>query len=261
MELDWFTLIAQVVNLLVLIGLLKHLLFGRIVRAMNEREATIAGRLEDAARTRAAAEQEAQRFRTRRRELEEEREQVLAQSREQAEALRQELMDAARLEADNAQLQWLEALQRERQELLHEFRENLGQAVFTLASEGLKALANADLEEQILKVFVQRLQALEPEKREEIVAAVRDSDLEVELRTAFPLAPQAREQLSRSLREQLDDSVDVRFTTAPELICGVELRVRSHRIVWNLDSYLEGVQARVFEGLDESARKHAQAIR
>jgi F-type H+-transporting ATPase subunit b len=61
------------------------------------------------------------------------------------------------------------------------------------------------------------------------------------------------------LREQLDDRVSVRFTTAPELICGIELRVSSQRIVWNLDSYLEGVQASVFEGLEESARKHADS--
>jgi F-type H+-transporting ATPase subunit b len=259
MELDWFTLIAQVVNLLVLVALLKHFLFGRIVRAMGEREATIAGRLDDAARRRASAEEEAELFRGRRRELEEQREQMLAQARKEAESLREELMDAARLETESAQLQWLEALQRERQALLQDFREKLGQAVFTLASQGLKELANADLEEQVLKVFVERLQALDPAKREEIVAAVRDSDFEVEIRTAFPVTPQTREGLSRCLREHLDDSVDVRFTTAPELICGIELRVPSHRIVWNLDSYLEGVQARVFEGLDESARKHAHA--
>ena len=78
MQVDWFTLIAQVVNLLVLVGLLKHFLFGRIVRAMNEREATIAGRLEEAARGRALAQQEAESLRAKHRELEEQREQILA---------------------------------------------------------------------------------------------------------------------------------------------------------------------------------------
>lgn len=261
MELDWFTLIAQVVNLLVLVGLLKHFLFGRIVRAMNEREAKITTRLEEAARARASAEQEAQLLRTKRRELEEAREQILAQAKAEAEAHRQELMDAARLEAENQQLQWLEALKLERQELLQEFRENLGQAVFTVASRGLKELANADLEEQILKIFVERLAALDPAEREAIVETARGSNLEVEIRTAFPLPPQAREKLSHSLRQYLDDSIDLRFITAPELICGIELRVPSHRIVWNLDSYLEGMEARVFEGLDESARNHAQVAR
>jgi F-type H+-transporting ATPase subunit b len=59
------------------------------------------------------------------------------------------------------------------------------------------------------------------------------------------------------LRHLLDDSVDVRFTTVPELICGIELRADSHRLVWNVDSYLEGLEDRVFAALDESDRTHA----
>jgi F-type H+-transporting ATPase subunit b len=257
-ELDWFTLIAQVVNFLVLVWLLKHFLYDRIVRAMNEREAKIARRLQEAAQQRASAEQEAELFRTKNRELAEQRDQMLARAKEEAESHRQQLMEAARLETEAAQVQWLEALERERQGLLQDFRERLGQHVFALARHGLQELANADLEEQILNVFVERLQTLDPAEREAIVVAVRDSDREVEIRTAFPVLPEARKGLSRSLREQLDDSVDVRFTTVPELICGIELRAHSQRLVWNLDSYLEGLEARVFEVLDESAKKHAK---
>lgn len=261
MQVEWFTLIAQVVNLLVLLGLLKHFLFGRIVRAMNEREATIMGRLDEAARGRASAEQEAELFRARSRELEAQREQILARTEEQADAHRGQLMEAARREIEKMQIEWLDALERERQQSLQSLRENLGQAVFTVARKGLQELANADLETQIVEVFVRRLQTLDAAEREAIAAAVRDSEHPMEVRTAFPLGPQAREDVSSSLRQQLGDSVEVRFITAPELICGIELRAQSHRIVWNLDSYLEGAEARVFEELNESARKHATAAR
>jgi F-type H+-transporting ATPase subunit b len=257
MSNDLFTNNQQVVNFLVLVWLLKHLFYGRIVRAMDEREAKIAARLKEAARKQASAEQEAELFRTRNQELEEQRDEMLARAREEAEAHRQQLMDAARVEAETAQIQWLEMLKRERQALLQDFRERLGQEVFALTRHGLKELANVDLEEQIRKVFVERLQTIDPAEREAIVAAVRDSAHEVEIRTAFPVSPEARERLSRSLRQQLDDSVAVRFTTVVELICGIELRAGSHRFVWNLDSYLEGLEARLFDALDESAKKHA----
>jgi F-type H+-transporting ATPase subunit b len=257
-EIDQFTLIAQVINFLVLVWLLKRVFYGRIIGAMNEREVRIAGRLEEAADQRESAEQEAKLYRTRNRELEEQRGQLLAQAREEAESHRQELLEAARQETERAQVQWLETLNRERQELLRDFRERLGQEVFKLSRQGLKELANADLEEQILKVFVERVETLDAAEREAIATTIRDSDHAVEIRTAFPVDPEARECLSRSLRQKLDDRVGVRFTTAPELICGVELRAHSHRLVWNLDSYLEGLEARVFEALDESAKKLAQ---
>lgn len=259
MELDWFTLTAQIINFLVLVWLLKRFLYGRIIQAMNEREAKIAHRLEDAARMRAEAEREAELFRTRNRELEEQREQWLTRAREEAEAYRQQLMEAARKEVEAAQAQWLESLERERQELLRELRERLGQQVFAFARHALKELANAELEGQMLKVFVERLQSLAPTERDALIAAVRNSDSQIDVRTAFPVLPEVRECLSRSLREQLDDNLDVRFTTVPELICGVELQADSHRLTWNLDSYFEGLEAQVFDLLEERAQKDAKA--
>ena len=37
MLIDWFTVIAQIINFLILVALLKHFLFNPIVSAMNER--------------------------------------------------------------------------------------------------------------------------------------------------------------------------------------------------------------------------------
>lgn len=259
MELDWFTLVAQIVNFLVLVGLLKHFLYDRIIGAMNEREAAIAGRLDEAARARESAEREAESFRSRNRDFEAQREQMLARAADEAGSLRQQLMEDARLEAEKAQAQWLETLQRERQGMLQDFRERVGQGVFALASHGLKELADADLEEQILKVFVERVRTLDPAQRETIVGAVRGSSREVELRTAFPVHPNAQVELARSLRQHLDDGIELRFTTVPELICGVELRAHSHRLAWNLNAHLESLEARVFAELDEKAGNHAEA--
>src|SRR5690606_13100345 len=98
MAIDWFTLVAQVINFLVLVGLLKHFLYDRIIGAMNEREAQIAGRLDDAAHERESAAGEAAQFRSRNREFEAQREQFLAEASDEAASLRQQLMEEARLE-------------------------------------------------------------------------------------------------------------------------------------------------------------------
>ncbi|MCC7040654.1 MAG: F0F1 ATP synthase subunit B [Burkholderiales bacterium] len=256
---DWFTLIAQIVNFLLLVWLLKHYLFARVVRAMNEREASIASRLEAAARTHASAEQEAETFRTRNREFEEERDEMLARAREEAASHRQQLLEAARRDVDNAQAEWLAMLNREREDLLLDFRERLSGGVVAVARQGLRQLASADLERQILDNFEGRLRTLDAAEREAIAAALRDSDHAVEIRTAFPLLPEAQERLSRSVHEQLGDGVGARFVTAPELICGIELRAHAYHLTWNLDAYLEDVEARVFETLEESVREHEAA--
>src|SRR5690606_9858034 len=121
------------------------------------------------------------------RELEEQREQILARFRKEAESHRQQLMETARLEIEKVKIEWLEALERERHESLRSFRKNLGQAVLAVARQGLKELANADLEDRMVEVFVGRLEALDAAEREAITTAVRGSDDQIEIRTAFPL--------------------------------------------------------------------------
>lgn len=259
MAIDGFTLAAQVVNFLVLVWLLKRFLYGRIVRAMDDREAEIAGRLNDAARTRAAAEKEEALYRTRNRELEEQRERLLAQIKADVEAHRREITEAARTEVEEAQTKWLDALARERQGLVRDLRERVGQQVLAVVRHALKELAGAELEREAVNVFLMRLRALPGDERDAIAAAIRESDPAVELRTAFPLPPEQRERLSGALREQLDERADVRFVTAPDLIFGVEMSAHSHRLVWNLDEYLERVEDQFFEELESRANQYAKS--
>ena len=42
MLIDWFTVLAQIVNFLVLVGLLKRFFFGRLIQAVDGRERRIA---------------------------------------------------------------------------------------------------------------------------------------------------------------------------------------------------------------------------
>lgn len=257
MGVDGFTLVAQVVNFLVLVWLLRRLFYRRIIGAMDEREAGIARRLDEAARARAEAAREAAQYQQQNRELAQQREQMLARAGEEAEARRAQLLEDARVQAGKAQAQWLQTLQREREGLLQEFRERVGQGVFRLAGQSLRELADAGLEAQVLRIFLQRVEVLDAGQRQAITAAIRDSGGEVEIRTAFALEAEARAHLAGELRRLLDIAVQPRFITVPELICGIELRARSHRLAWNLDAYLEGLEASVFEVLDQGARNHA----
>ncbi|MBA3062156.1 MAG: F0F1 ATP synthase subunit B, partial [Atribacteria sp.] len=56
MLIDSFTIIAQIINFLILVYLLKRFLFNRIIKIMDDREMQITGRMQDAE----AAKEEAQ---------------------------------------------------------------------------------------------------------------------------------------------------------------------------------------------------------
>jgi len=69
MQIDWFTVVAQIVNFLILVGLLKKFLYGPIIRAMDDRERRIASRLEEANARERQAQEEVQSYRQKREDL------------------------------------------------------------------------------------------------------------------------------------------------------------------------------------------------
>jgi len=255
-QIDWFTLIAQVVNFLVLVWLLQRFLYGRIVRAMDEREAHIASRLEEASRLRAETEREATEYRSQKLALEEQREQVLLRSREQAEAQRQQLIDEARREIENMREQWLDALQQEKKQFFQDFREKIGQQVVMIVRRALHDLASVELQEPMTNSFLDRLEKLEPSGRQVMVDAIRASEREVEIRSAFPMNSRMRERIIQALRDHLDDGVAVRFEVEPALGCGIELHAHAQRLAWNLNSYLEGLEDAFVQELQNKAMEH-----
>ena len=48
MLIDWFTVVAEIVNFLILLWLLKRFLYKPVLNAMDKREATIASRENEA---------------------------------------------------------------------------------------------------------------------------------------------------------------------------------------------------------------------
>ncbi|MCF8066354.1 MAG: hypothetical protein K9K36_13980, partial [Desulfarculaceae bacterium] len=117
MLIDWFTVAAQVVNFLILVWLLKHFLYDRIIKAIDQREADIAARFEEAEAKQDAAARKESEPDQRRRELEEQSGSLLAEAKEQAEQRRQELVAQAKQEVEGQRDNWREALERVRQAL------------------------------------------------------------------------------------------------------------------------------------------------
>ena len=58
MLIDWFTVGAQALNFIILVGLMRRFLYKPVLKAIDEREKRIAAELADAAGKKAEAEKE-----------------------------------------------------------------------------------------------------------------------------------------------------------------------------------------------------------
>ena len=255
MLIDWFTVIAQIVNFLILVFLLKYFLYDRIVRAMDQREHKIQQRLQEAEEKKQEVEQEAEAYDKKNRDFDAKREEMLAQAKDEAGARRKELTEEARQAVTKQRSVWLEAIQREKKSFVQDLRKMAGNQVYTIARKAFRDLADEDVEQRTISAFLAHLNAMSKKTREAIATSIKESGNEVIVRSAFEIPAKMREKITGSLRRKIGDGIEVRYEAAPELIMGVELKIRGHKIAWSLEDYLDTLEEQALQALEAEAQR------
>ena len=254
MEINWLTIVAQVINFLILVWLLKRFLYGPIIRAMDAREAQIGARMKDADERSDEAQAATVEYRQRLDELEERREEMLSLATSEAAAERERLLAQAREDVAQTEGRWHRVLADEQQAFLRELRRRAGGQLCRVARQALAELADVELEGQVIETFIRRLARMPETDREELAAAIRETDGEVVVTSAFGLAPGRQEQLICAVRAALAPKAALEFVVSDEVMCGIELRAGGRKVAWSLDSYLGAIE----EELDELVSREVE---
>lgn len=239
MQLDGFTLIAQIVNFLILVYLLKRFLYRPILDAMDKREAAIAARLQDATSREQKAAAAAANYQARLASLEAAREQKLAQARQEADAEYATQMERVRRDVEQTRQAWHKELTQEKAQYLHELRTRLGQSVCSLARRALEDLADAELEERLLTVLLKRLRDLTPEQHKLLAAGCAEEGASITVTSAFAMTPGQQNRIGAVLNAILDKEISIQFVQDGALHCGIVLTTPQQEIAWSLSDYFE----------------------
>ncbi len=253
MHIDWFVFFAQIVNFLILIYLLKRFLYGRIIQAIDNREAKIAARIAEAEKMKGDAEAAAENYAQKMKGLDARFEALLNEARLEAEERRKELLSKAREEVDLIQRNWQEALKRQQDEFLQELRRLTSRQLCTIVGRVLADLADADLEQRIVKVFLDRLTHLDEQRRLEIKASLRGEG-ELYIDSAFALDPEARERINAVLKGHFTNGVRIHYRVQPDVVSGIEMRAYGHKIAWSFQEYMETMQENLSQALQREVR-------
>ncbi|WP_317705004.1 F0F1 ATP synthase subunit delta [Methylomarinovum caldicuralii] len=236
--MDWLTVVAQIVNFLILAALLKRFLYRPIVTAMAARQAHIERQLQEARHLKAQAERLIATYRRRLEEVEQQNQQLLEQARQEAERERQALLDQARLEVEAKRRQWLEALAREQHQLARDLERLLGEQLIALGRKAFAELAGRRLEACLVETFLERLET-SPELQRLLTEA---GSREWTVVTAQPLDADLRRRIETALR-RFNPDVRVRFVERDALILGIALEAGDRVWSWNLAAWLEQLEA------------------
>ncbi|MBK4731484.1 hypothetical protein JJD41_16665 [Oxynema sp. CENA135] len=251
MLIDWFTVIAQLINFLILVYLLQRFLYKPIVKTIADRDRQIEQQWNEAHRSREVADREAKSYRQQQEQLEQQRDRWLAEAREEAEKCRKSLVEEARSQVDRMRAQWHSKLRRDRHHFVENLQNQLVEETDSLTRRVLRDLADIDLEEREIAQLIDRLHHLSDRDREQIREALNSSDAPILIRTRFALSPETREEFLNVMGRELKiDGVDVNFKTSDRVIGGITLNIGGYQIAWTIESYLQGVRDRFRDAID-----------
>lgn len=259
MLIDWFTVGAQALNFLILVWLLKRFLYKPILHAIDAREKRVAAELADADAKKAEAQRERDEFANKNELFDGQRAELLNRATMDAKAEHQRLLDEARRAADDLGAKLREALRKDAHHLHQAIRRLTQQEVFAIARKALADLATTSLEEHMGEVFMRRLRELDGQAKEPLANALKTASDPALVRSAFELPTEQRAAIRQALNETFSADIAVRFETAPELICGIELAANGQKLAWSITDYLLSLEKGVDELLKEKKKPKASA--
>jgi F-type H+-transporting ATPase subunit b len=255
MHINWFVFLAQIFNFLLLMYLLKRFLYGRIIKAMDDREAKITSRFAEAEDLKIKANEEVELYERRNRMLNEKKEIMLNEATMAADAKRKELMDQVRRDVDAVKARWQDMLVREQDAFFYDLRQRAAKQLYATARKALADLADVELEERIVDEFIRRIKTLDEEKSVQIRKAISGGGNKVVIQSAFGIAEPRQAQIEEALKKQITNGFTIRYLKQPDIVSGIELRVNGNKIAWSLNEYLETL----VESLTETLQKEAHA--
>jgi F-type H+-transporting ATPase subunit b len=254
MLFDWFTLIAQLVNFLVLVWLLKRYLYKPILDAIDEREKLITGQLQKAEASKADSIRELENYQQRNVAFDQQRHELLTVAINEVNSERRKLLEQIRNEVEALRLRLEESLRTEQQNIGSEIIRRTRTEVFAIVRKTLADLAAVNLEDQIASVLIGRINGLNPDEKKSLYSALILSSQEISVHSMFDLPLAQQSAIKSAIKSNLNIEADIKFETTPNLISGIELITNGYKISWTIDDYLITLETQIAELLNEKSK-------
>ncbi|MFD2789895.1 ATP synthase subunit b [Arenibacter antarcticus] len=241
MEINWFTVIAQIVNFLILVWLLKRFLYQPVLNAIDEREKKIASQLDDAEAKKAESEKEHKVFRQKNEVFDKERAAKMDEAQEQVNSEKQRLFEEVRKESTLLRSKYETSLKQQEQEITDRLKRKTKEEVFAIAGKALSDLANANLEEQVIKVFIKKIKDLDEGNIAKLKNAF-DNDKAITIKSAFEPSATSKQELEKTIEKITRKKNNFKYLLAPEVVGGIEIYTESYQLSWNIESYLDSLK-------------------
>ncbi|MFP4528197.1 MAG: F0F1 ATP synthase subunit delta [Candidatus Kapaibacterium sp.] len=237
MQLDWFTIIAQIVNFAILILLLRHFLFKRITKAMDARREKISHEQEEARNNRERAEKLEQKYKNKLGEIDKIHDQKKQEAEADAEKHKKELIEKAKNEIEDKKNRWHKQLESQQDNMIEEIEKQSADIIYTISVRALAEIADSALETKAIDRFIDKIEESD---------AKLDAD-EVTVETAFDPDDDQKKRIEKALKKLTENGASINYKVDDSLIAGIRIIAGGKKIGWSIGDYLGDIESKMAE--------------
>jgi F-type H+-transporting ATPase subunit b len=260
MKINWFTVIAQIINFFVLVWLLRKFLYKPVLKAIDERENKIASELKDAKAKETEAKKEQAEFLEKNEKFDQQKKKLMDNVIAETNEEREKLLEEARNEAAVLRSKLEKSLDAMQENLEHDIAQKTQEEVFAITRKTLKDLASMSLEEQSVNIFINRLKELKNEEKKKLIDAFKSGSDSIMVQTAFDLPSKQQTEIKSTVNEILGTKTQFQFKTVPKLISGIELTSNGYKLAWSISEYLSSIQKSISETMKAELKEEPEKM-
>jgi len=228
MLINWFVVVSEIVNFIIVILVLKFFLYRPILEKIRQHQKKVEDELKNAAEKHKQAEELLSQMEKQKSEFDHQTALRKKKMKEEMDRLHDQLLESAKKEVDHTKEEWSEDFKRDQQEAYREYKNRMVQELFSIVRKSIESLSHLQLEEAIISSFLSQLKEMPAE-----------TDLQV--KTALEIPEALRQKIKNSLKREVE------FVDDPALIAGIALYIDGKKISWNVEDYLTTLQRPLLE--------------
>ncbi|MBD3419300.1 MAG: hypothetical protein GF398_04195 [Chitinivibrionales bacterium] len=253
MNIDPITIIAQIINFLVLVVVLYFVLFKRIAKAMDTREEKIRSRIERADKKEQTAQELKQNYEKRMAEADDVASKKDAEIKEQARKEAGQMLDEARKEVEHRKQEWMDTFAGEWRNATDRLMADAQETMLSLVTKLTRDLGTPEMQSGMINAFVKKFE--QNGKSEELRNFLKSSQGPVNVVAARELDDKDKKQLTEAIGGFAGDRGDFSFGVDEDIKLGIELRNNGRKIGWGLTDYIESFREHVKEFTESKSSK------
>ena len=250
MNINWFEIIAQMINFFILLFILHKLFYKPVIKSMEGRQQRIRDKQDEADEKMKKADELIALYERKTKELENNKEKQLEEASNKADEKREALIATYKEEAEEKRRDYMNEVEEEQEHFMQEVRTILGKNAVKIAAHILEMISGDDLDNKSFDAFMEKVRSLD---RETLHEEAETGEERILMISSKIMAKDQKETLEEVLREKLDTFRGIDYQVDEELIHGYELKLETLTVHTNIKKYVQESEKQVLQTLEKSS--------